>query len=105
MDVVVEVGLQLLEGADAPLPVVGGPFSVISGLRDGLWPVTQDLPSEHVDLRRLVEIIEASPPEQLVALGDQVLQVLHDDVSLVGAFAESGDHVGLERAILPPLDL
>ena len=61
------------------------PWRGAARLRHRLRPRAQDLGGEHVAQRRLVQRLDRVGEEQAVAPGDEVVQVLHHHVPLVGA--------------------
>ena len=45
---------------------------------------SENVRGQHIELRRLVDGLDGVLPEQAVAPGDQVVEILHDDAVLVG---------------------
>ena len=84
-------GLQLRVGLRRPLAARRHPLR--------LGP--EQVRGQHVDLRGLVERLDRVLAEQEVAPRDEVVEILHDDVHLVGEIAAAGDHVRLERLVAP----
>ena len=72
------------------------------------WPAAgsssarpKDLRCQDVELRRLVDALHAVLAEEVIAPGDQVVQVLHHHRLLVGDRAVVGDAMRLERVRSP----
>ena len=64
--------------------------------RDALRARSQEVGGQHIALRRLVDGLHRVLLEQVVAPGDQVVQVLHHHAVLIGQMPRPRDRVGLE---------
>ncbi len=76
------------------------PSRYCAARRQLLRPRSQKVRRQHVAERRLVDRLDGVLQEQTIAPGDQVVQVLHHHVVLVGDRAGARHHVGLEGLLL-----
>lgn len=59
----------------------------------------------YIHLRGFIDRFDRVLPEQVIAPGNEIVEVLHDHRFLVRHRAQPGDQVRVERIIPPPLNL
>ena len=93
---------ELRAGIDGRPELVVGQVGVGDGIvgTELHGPVAEDVVGEDVEHRRLVDRLDAVLGEQGVTPVEQVVDVLHHDRLLEGAWAQAGDGVGVERILL-----
>ena len=68
-------------------------------------PLAEDVRCEDIQLGRLVDRFHRVLAEQLIAPGDEVVEVLHHDRRLVRGRSQSREEMWIERVLAPLLDL
>src|ERR1043166_1526274 len=72
----------------------------VSRLRDALWPRSKKISSKDKELHCLIDRLSRVLSEKAVTPGNQIVQVFHNDLVLIGHLSCPGNNVRLEGLVL-----